>query len=64
MSNIYLKVTMGGSQNFDFLGLKNLSPICFGQLQLTQILLNFKTSCCNLKMKRLRAKQSVAFPLF
>ena len=26
MSNIYLKLLLTGSQNFDFLGLKNLSP--------------------------------------
>ena len=26
MSNIYLKVTITRSQNFDFLGLENLSP--------------------------------------
>ena len=25
MSNIYLKLLLAGSQNFDFLGLKNLS---------------------------------------
>ena len=38
MSNIYLKVTMRYSQNFDFLGLKNVLPGQFlGELQLTQI---------------------------
>ena len=46
MSNIYLKVTIQKnqrSQNFDFVGLKNL--------QLMQTSLNFKTTCCNLKIR-------------
>ena len=46
MSNIYLKVTIEKnrhSQNFDFLSLKNLSQgQFFEELQLTQVLLNFK----------------------
>ena len=62
MPNIYLKVTIEEkiwlSQNFDFLGLKNLSPGQFGELQLTKISLNFKTSW------GLGAKLSVAFLLF
>ena len=59
MSNICLKVTIEKnwcSQNLDFLSLKNLSQ--------GQILLNFKTSCCNLKIRGLGAKLCVAFPLF
>ena len=56
MSNIYLKVTVEKnwrSQNFNFLSLK-----------LTQISLNFKTSCSNLKIRDLGAKLCVAFILF
>ena len=68
MSNIYLKVTIENnwrSQNFDFLSLKNLSPgQFFRELQLTQISLNFKISCCNLKIRGLGAKLPVAFQLF
>ena len=36
----------------------------FEELQLTQISLNFKTSCCNLKIRGLGAKLCVAFLLF
>ena len=70
MSIIYLKVTIETFSNFDFQGLKNLSPgqslksSLFEELQLTQISLNFKSSCCNLKIRGLGAKLSVAFPLF
>ena len=35
-----------------------------GELQLMQILLNFKTPCFNLKIRDLGAKLCVAFPLF
>ena len=60
MSSIYLKVTIEEknlrSQNFDFSGLKNLSPGQFWELQLTKTSLNFKTSCCNLKIRGLGAK--------
>ena len=38
--------------------------VSFWEPQLTQVLLNFKTSCCNLKIRRLRAKLCVAFLLF
>ena len=68
MTNIYLKVTVEKiwlSQNFDLLSLKHLSP---GQFlvssNFTQISLDFKTSCCSLKIKRLGAKLYVAFQLF
>ena len=43
---------------------KFVSRSDFGELQLTQILLNFKTSCCNLKIWGLGAKLCVAFLLF
>ena len=36
----------------------------FGELQLTQISLNFNTSCCNLKIRGLGATLCVAFVLF
>ena len=68
MSNIYLKVTIEEKnwrfQNFDFLGLKNLPPGQFRELQLAKISLNFKTSCWNLKIRRLETKLCVAFLLF
>ena len=42
------------SQNFDFPSLKNIRlQVSFGKLQLVQIPLKFKTSCCNLKIRDL-----------
>ena len=35
----------------------------FVEIQLTQISFDFKTSCCNLKIRGLGAKLCVAFPL-
>ena len=68
MSNIYLKFTNeeknGRSQNFDLLGLKNLSPSPILGAPTKALSLNFKTSCCNLKIRRLGAKLCVAFLLF
>ena len=65
MSNIYLKVTIETMSKFRFSGFKKFAPrSVFGELQLTQILLNFKTSCCNLKIRGLGAKLCVAFLLF
>ena len=67
MSNIYLKVTIEKnwrSRNFDFVSLKNVSPGQFLGAQLTQISLNFQTSCCHLKIRGLGAKLGVAFLLF
>ena len=43
---------------------KFVATSVFGELQLTQMLLNFKTSCCNLKIRGLEAKLCVAFQLF
>ena len=44
---------------------KNIfSRSVFGEFQLTQLSLDFKTSCCNLKVEGLEAKTSAAFPLF
>ena len=65
MSNIYLKVTIEKnwcSQNFDFLGLKILSPGQF--LESSNSCRYDKTSCCNLKIRGLGAKLCVAFLLF
>ena len=56
MSNIYLKVTIETFSKLRCLGLKKLLPGQFWEFQLTQISLSFKTSCCNLKIRRLRAK--------
>ena len=65
MSNIYLKVTIETFSKLRFSGFKKLvTRSIFGELQLTQISLNFKTSCCNLKIRGLEAKPSVAFLLF
>ena len=68
LSNIYLKGSIEKkwrTQNFDFKSLKSSSKrSVFGKLQLTQKLLNFQTSCCNLKIRGLGAKLYVAFLLF
>ena len=67
MSNIYLKVTKKNcrSENIDFPSLKKIvTRSVFGELQLTRISLNFKTSCCNLKIRGLEADLSVIFLLF
>ena len=70
MPNIYLKVTVTieknwRSQNLVFLSLKNSSPgQIFEHSKLTQISLDFKTSCYNLKTRGLEAKACVAFLLF
>ena len=53
MSNSFLKVTVE----------KNWRSI-FGELQLTEISLNFKTSCCNLKNRGLGAKCMWLFCFF
>ena len=60
MPNIYYEVTIEvnnwSSQNFYFLGLTNCHHVSFGELQLTKTSLNFKTSCCNLRIRYLVAK--------
>ena len=66
MSNIYLKATIEKnkrSQNFSKFK-EFVTRSVFEELQLTQISFNFKTFCCNLKIKGLAAKQCVAFLLF
>ena len=65
MSNIYLKVTIEKNSNLRFSNFKEfVSRSAFGELQLTQISLNFKTSYYNLKIRDLGAKQCLAFLLF
>ena len=67
MSNIYLKVTIEKywrSQNISQKFKKFVSRSVFGELQLKQISLTFKTSWCNLKIRGLGAKLCVAFLLF
>ena len=68
MSNIYLKVTITkkwGIENFWFSKFKKfLSKSVFGELQLTQISLNFQISCCNLKIRGPGAKLCATFLLF
>ena len=41
-----------------------VSALIFGNLQLTQVPLNFKTFCCNLKISGLGAKVCMAFCYF
>ena len=67
MSNIDLKVTIEKPDvlKIRFSTFKKLvTRSVFGELQLMQISLNFKTSCCNLKIRDLEAKLCVAFRLF
>ena len=61
MSNIYLKVTIDTFPKLQFSGFKKF---VIGELQLTQISLNFKTSCCNLYIRGMGAKLCVAFLFF
>ena len=64
MSNVYLKVTIETFSKLRFSGFnKVVSRSVFGELQFTQILLNFTSSSCNLKVKGLGAKVRVAFVL-
>ena len=60
VSNIYLKVTAEKnrrSQNFDFPKFKKyVTKSVFREFQLTQISLNIKTSCSNVKIRGLEAK--------
>ena len=65
MSNIYLKVTIETFSKLRFSGFKKRShQVSFGELQLMQILWNFKTFCCNLKIRLMEANQCVDFVLF
>ena len=66
MSNIYLKLpeklTFSKPRFSKFK--KFVTRSVFGELELTQISLNFKISCCKLKIRVLGAKLCVAFLLF
>ena len=62
MSDIYLKVTI--LTFFNFLDLKNLSPSQFWGAPTHAVSLNFKTSYCNLKIRRLGAKRVWLFYYF
>ena len=65
MSNIYLKFTIDTFSKLRFSGFKKfVTRSVFGELQLTQISLNFKIFCCNLKFRGFGAKLCVAFLLF
>ena len=65
MSNIYLKGTIETFSKLRFSGFKKfVTRSVFGELQLTQISLNFKTSCCNLKIRGMGTKLCVAFYYF
>ena len=65
MSNIYLKVTIEKSdadtQNFNFLSLKSLPLSQFLENSNSHRYPNCQTSCCNLKIRDLRAKLCVVF---
>ena len=58
MSSIYLNITYGAKLTFSkFRFSKTFSPVQFyGELELTQISLNFKNFYCNLKIRGLGAK--------
>ena len=57
MSNIYLKVPIETFSKLRFSGFKKfVIRLLFGEPQRTQISLNFKTSCCSLKIKGLGSK--------
>ena len=67
MLNIYLKTTVEEkwrTQNFDLKFKKFVSRWDFGEHQLTKILFDFQTSCCNLKINGLGAKLFVDFYYF
>ena len=65
MSNIYLKVTIETFSKLLFSAFKKfVTWSVFGELQLTQISLDFKASCSNLKIRSLGAKIWAAFLLF
>ena len=65
MSNIYLKaIEKTDVLKHRFCKFKKIvTRSVFGELQLTQISLKFKT-CCNFKIRSLGAKLCVAFLLF
>ena len=64
-SNIYLKVTTETFSKLRFSGFKKfVNRSVFGELQLTKMSLNIKTSNWNVQIRDLRAKLCVVFLLF
>ena len=67
MSNIYLKVTIeeknGHFQNFDFLGLKNLSPGQFWGVQIDKDIIEFQKFFLQLKNQRSGSKTVYSFSI-
>ena len=62
MSNIYSKVTTEMLSKLRFSGFKKfVTRSAFGELELTQISFNFKTSCCNLKIRPSGSKTVCGF---
>ena len=65
MSNIHVKIAIEKtwrSQKFRISKCnKFVTRSSFGQLQLTQVSLNFKNPCCNIKIRGLGAKMCVRF---
>ena len=65
MSNIYLKVTIKMFSKLRFCVFKKfITRSVFGELQLMQLSLNFRTCCCNLKIRGLGTKLFVVYLLF
>ena len=65
MSNIYLKVTIEKLSKLQYFWFKRfVTRSVFVELQLTQIVLNFKTSHYNLKIRGVAAKLYATFLLF
>ena len=65
MSNVYLKPIIRTLLKLRFSGFKKfVTRSDFEELQLTYISLDFKTSCCNLKIRGPEAKLRLAFLLF
>ena len=68
MSNIHLNVTIEKKLTFSKLRFSKFKKFTtrsvFEELQLAHIALNFKFSCCNLKIIGLGAKLCSAFLLF
>ena len=63
--NIYLKVIIEMFWKLQVSGFKkSVTRFVFEELKLTQRSLNFKTSCCNLKIRVLGAEMCVAFLFF
>ena len=60
---LYSRLWLWGSQIFDFLGLKHLSP-CYLGPPIHKDIIEFQNFCCTLKIRDLGAKLCVVFLLF